>query len=187
MLSISDLKKIGTVCQINNEPYEVIAAQHVQMGRGGAILRLKIKNLITGNVLEKTLKGSDSLPEAEINLNKVNFLYSDHEGFHFMDNKTYEQISLSAKQVGQKANFCKEGSEVTILEFNGTPINLKLPTKMDFKVTSAPAGIRGDTAQGRVTKLVTIETGYELNVPLFVKESDTVKINTESGEYVGRV
>ena len=187
MLTISELKKIGTLCQVNGEPYEVVWTQHVQMGRGGAILRLKIKNLINGSVLEKTLKGSDSLEQAQITRNKVNFLYSDQQGFHFMDNETYEEISLSEKQIENKKNFLKEGAEVTIVKFNDRPILIQLPTKMDFKVTDAPEGIRGDTAQGKVTKPATIETGYQVNVPLFVKIDDTIKINTDSGDYVERV
>ena len=185
MLSISDIKQ-GTLCTINAEPYEVIYTQHVQMGRGGAILRLKLKSLSSGNVLEKTLKGADSLEAADVSRVKVNFLYRDAEGFHFMDNQTYEQFSLSAAVIGDKGNFLKDGSEVALLKADERPISIQLPAKLEFTVTTTIPGIKGDTAQGKVTKPATVETGYQLNVPLFVKEGDVIRINTESGEYVER-
>lgn len=185
MLSISDIRQ-GTICQINGEPFEVIYTQHVQMGRGGAILRLKLKSLSTGNVLEKTLKGADALEAADVSRSKVNFLYRDPEGFHFMDNESYEQFSLTEQVIGDKKHFLKEGVEVNLLTFGDTPIAIALPTKMEFTVTSTVPGIKGDTAQGKVTKPATIETGYQVNVPLFVKEGDVIRINTETGEYVER-
>jgi len=186
MLSISDIKQ-GTICKIGNDPYEVIWTQHVQMGRGGAILRLKIKNLADGKVLEKTLKGSDNLDEANLTRNKVNFLYSDQSGCHFMDNETYEQFSFDTDKIGDKINFLKEGTQVTLLKSDDRPLTIQLPIKMDFKIVSAPEGVKGDTAQGKVTKPAEIETGYTVAVPLFVKEGDIIKINTETGEYVERV
>ncbi|OGY54872.1 MAG: elongation factor P [Candidatus Buchananbacteria bacterium RIFCSPLOWO2_01_FULL_56_15] len=185
MLSISDIRQ-GTICQINGEPFEVIYTQHVQMGRGGAILRLKLKSLSSGNVLEKTLKGADGLEAADVSRSKVNFLYRDAEGFHFMDNASYEQFSLAESVIGDRKHFLKEGVEVNLLLFDGTPIAVQLPTKMEFTVTSTVPGIKGDTAQGKVTKPATIETGYQVNVPLFVKEGDVIRINTETGEYVER-
>jgi len=186
MLGISDIRQ-GTVCKIGNDPYEVVWTQHVQMGRGGAILRLKIKSLVDGKVLEKTLKGSDSLAEANLTRSKVNFLYTDHEGFHFMDNSTYEQFSFAPDKIDEKKNFIKEGTQVTLLKSDNNPLTIQLPIKMDLKVTTTPEGVKGDTAQGKVTKTAEIETGYELQVPLFVKQGDTVRINTETGEYVERV
>ena len=186
MLSISDIKQ-GTICKINNEPYEVIWTQHVQMGRGGAILRLKIKNLIDGKVLEKTLKGSDSLDEADLTRTKVNFLYHDQSGYNFMDNETYEQITFDEDKINEKKHFLKEGLTVTLLKSDDQPLTIQLPIKIDYKVVSTPEGVRGDSAQGRVTKLAEIETGHEINVPLFVKEGDIIRVNTDSGEYVERV
>jgi len=187
MLTISELKKTGTICQINQEPYEVIWTQHVQMGRGGAILRLKLRNLVNGNVLEKTVKGNDTMPEAEITRKKVNFLYSDTDGFHFMDNETYEQFDFSRESIGAKSDYLRDGSQVTVMLFNDQPLTIELPVKMEFRVASAPEGVKGDTAQGKVTKLATIETGKNINVPLFVKEGDTIRVNTETNEYVERV
>jgi len=181
MLTISDIRQ-GTTCKIGNDPYEVVWTQ-----QGGAILRLKIKSLVDGKVLEKTLKGSDSLEEADLTRSKVNFLYADHEGFHFMDNSTYEQFNFNNEKIGDKKNFLKEGAQVTLLKSNDKPLTIQLPIKMEFKITTAPEGVKGDTAQGKVTKTAEIETGYELQVPLFVKPSDAVRINTETGEYVERV
>ena len=186
MLSISDIKQ-GTICKVGNDPYEVIWTQHVQMGRGGAILRLKIKSLVDGRVLEKTLKGSDTLGEANLTRSKVNFLYSDKSGYHFMDNETYEQLSFDEEKIGGKNKFLKEGTQVTLLRSDDQPLAIQLPIKMDFKIISAPEGIKGDTAQGKVTKTAEIETGCSVQVPLFVKQGDTIRVNTETGEYVERV
>ena len=186
MLAISNIKQ-GTTCKIGAEPYEVIWTQHVQMGRGGAILRLKIKSLASGKVLEKTLKGSDTLDETDLTRSKVNFLYADQSGCHFMDNETYEQFSFDSNKIGRKKNFLKEGTQVILLKSDNQPLTIQLPVKMNFKITYTPDGVRGDTAQGKVTKMAEIETGYSLQVPLFVKQDDIIKINTETGEYVERV
>lgn len=186
ILSISDIHQ-GSICKVGNDPYEVIWTQHVQMGRGGAILRLKIKNLKDGKVLEKTLKGNDTLEQADLTRSKVNFLYTDQSGCHFMDNVTYEQFSFDTDKIGGKKNFLKEGTQVTLLKLDDEPLIIQLPIKLDFKITSAPDGVKGDTAQGKVTKTAEIETGHEIQVPLFIKQGDTIKINTETGEYVERV
>lgn len=185
MLAISDIKQ-GTICKIGTEPYEVIWTQHVQMGRGGAILRLKIKSLLNGKVLEKTLKGADTLDEANLTRAKVNFLYADNQGFHFMDNETYEQFDFPTDQIGDRKNYLKEGDQVTLMKSDDKPLTISLPIKMEFKVTSTPEGVKGDTAQGRVTKTAEIETGYKLAVPLFIKQGEMIRVNTETGEYVER-
>lgn len=186
MLTISDIKQ-GTICKVGNVPFEVVWTQHVQMGRGGAILRLKIKSLVDGKVLEKTLKGSDTLDEADLARSKINFLYADQSGYHFMDNETYEQFSFDPEKIGGEKNYLKEGTQATLLKADGKPLTIQLPIKLDLKITSAPEGIKGDSAQGRVTKTAETETGYEVQVPLFVKQGDTIRINTETGEYVERV
>lgn len=185
MLSISDIRQ-GTICKVGNDPYEVIWTQHVQMGRGGAILRLKIKNLIDGKVLEKTLKGQDTLESAELERTKINYLYSDGSGYHFMDNETYEQYSFTEDQVGDKKGYLKEGLQVTLLKADDKPLTITLPIKVEYTITSAPEGVRGDSAQGRVTKTAEIETGINVQVPLFIKEGERIIVNTETGEYVER-
>ncbi len=186
MLSISDLK-IGSNFKFEGEPYRVVKTQHVKMGRGGAILQTKMKNLITGNVLEKNFKSSDKFEEAELVRSTANFLYQEGENYFFMDEKTYEQFSLSKNQIGEKINFIKEGSDVDLLNFEGKAINIDIPIKIELKVTQTSEGIRGDTAQGSVTKDAVLETGHKIKVPIFIKNGDTIRVNTETGKYVERV
>lgn len=182
---MNDLK-LGTVIAFKGAPYAVAYSQHVQMGRGAAVVRTKLKNLITGNVLEETFKGGDKFEEADLARKPVNFLYRDGENFAFMDNESYEQFSLPESHIGDISKFVGEGSDVEVMYFEGKPVSIALPTKVELKVTSAPPGVRGDTAQGKVTKPVTLETGLTLNVPIFVKEGDVLRVNTETGEYVER-
>lgn len=186
MLSMNDLK-IGTVISRAGEPFEVLSTQHVQMGRGSAVLRTKIKGLVSGKVLEETYKSGDKIKEADLTRSQANFQYTDGNDYFFMDNESYEQFSLPKNLIGEISHFVAEGSNVEVLNFEGNPILVKLPPKVDLKVTSAPPGVRGDTAQGNVTKPITLETNHVINAPLFIKEGDTVRVNTESGEYVERV
>lgn len=186
MLTINNLK-IGVNIQIDNEPYIIIKSEHTHMGRGGATVRIKIRNLITGKVLEKACKQGEKLEEPDLERGQAQFLYSQSDEFHFMDNESYEPFSLNKKRLGLKTGFLKEGQNVDILSFKNNPVSISLPAKIDLKVTSAPPGVRGDTAQGSVTKSATLETGLQIPVPLFVKEGDTVRVNTETGEYVERV
>lgn len=185
MLTMNDLK-IGVVVTWKNEPYIVVTAQHVQMGRGGAILRTKLKNLLTGNMLEETFKSGDRLEEADLGRGKASFLYADGDAYHFMDSQTYDQFSLSGNDLGVKKGFLKEGQEVELLTYREKPVRVELPAKMAFRVTQTAGAERGNTAQGNVLKDATIETGLTLKVPLFVKQGDTIRVNTETGEYVER-
>ena len=184
MLNLSDIKT-GKTLSINNEPYLVIFHQHSKMGRAGAVLRTKLRNLKSGAVMEKTFQGSDKIEEAEITKSKAQFLYRDGENYCFMDNTNYEQFSLPKSVLGNLTDYLIDGTEVTILVFGSTPLNIELPVKMDFKVVEAPPAIKGNTADGG-TKLVTLETGIKVNTPLFVKEGDIIRINTETGEYSER-
>jgi len=184
MLNLSDIKT-GKTISINNEPYLVIFHQHSKMGRAGAVLRTKLRNLKTGAVMEKTFQGSDKIEEAEMAKSKAQFLYREGENYFFMDNTSYEQFSLPKSVLGELTNYLIEGTEVTILVHGSTPINIELPVKMDFKVVEAPPAIKGNTADGG-SKLVTLETGIKVNTPLFVKQGDIIRINTETGEYSER-
>lgn len=186
MLSISDIK-LGSVVKINNQPHVVIWTQHVQMGRGGAILRIKLKNLLDNSVLEKTLKGADKLDEADLQRGKASFLYFDQDEVYFMDSETYEQFSLPRAQIGGQLNFLKEGTEVDVLNFEEKPVTIELPKKIDLKIKETVPGVKGDTAQGGATKTATLETDYKLQVPLFINEGDIIRVNTETGQYVERV
>lgn len=186
MLSISDLQ-LGVFLTYNNQPHQVVFSQHSKLGRGGAILRTKLKNLITGAIFDVTFKGNDKVEEAEIKRTKAQFTYKDGEGYHFMDGQTYEQFTLKAEQVGQSGGFLKEGENVDVISWNSRAINVSPPIKVDLKIAETEPGIRGNTAQGSVTKPAILETGAKVLVPIFMKVGDTVKVNTQTGEYVERV
>lgn len=184
MLNLSDIKT-GKTISLNNEPYLVIFHQHSKMGRAGAVLRTKLRNLKTGAVMEKTFQGADKIEEAEIAKSKAQFLYREGENYFFMDNANYEQFSLPKSVLGNLTNYLIEGTEATILNFKSNPLNIELPVKMEFKVVEAPPAIRGNTADGG-SKQVTLETGIKVNTPLFIKQGDIIRINTETGEYAER-
>jgi len=185
MLSINDLK-IGTKILYQNQPYQVIFAEHAKLGRGGGILRTKIKNLVDGTILEKTFAGAQNFEEAELETKKAQFLYHNDGGYYFMDPATFEQFSLSRNQLGKLADFLKETTEAEILYFDNKPINLNLPIKIVLEVAYTEPGFKGNTAS-TVTKPATLETGAEVKVPLFIKEGDEVVVDTRTGEYVERV
>lgn len=184
MMNLSDIKT-GKTISLNNEPYLVIFHQHSKIGRAGAVLRTKLKNLRTGAILEKNFQGSDKVEEAEIGKSKARYLYREGENYYFMDNASYEQFSLPKSVLGNLTNYLIDGTEVIILNYNNNPINIELPIKMEFRVAEAPPAIRGNTADGG-SKQVTLETGIKVSTPLFVKEGDVIRINTETGEYVER-
>ncbi len=179
----------GTCVKIDNQPYIVLTTQHSHVGRGGATLKLKIKNLISGGVLERTFKGDDKLEQADTERRQASFLYAEEnrQTASFMETESYEQVELSLDTVSAQLPYLKEGATVTLLFFEGLPIGLEIPLKVELKVTSAPQGIRGNTAQGSVTQPITLETGLIINAPLFIKENDIVRVNTERGDYVERV
>lgn len=184
MLSISEIKT-GKVIKINNQPYIVTKTDHHKMGRGGAVLKTKLRNLIDGRVLEQTFQGVQQAEEAETETKKANFLYKDASDAYFMENESYEQFTLAIEDLGDQTKFLKDGTEVSVLYFEGKPVTIQLPIKMEFKVVSAPPGIKGNSA-GNVNKQVEIETGATISVPMFVEEGDIIRINTDSGEYVER-
>jgi elongation factor P len=184
MLALNEIKN-GKVIRINNEPYVIIKTDHHKMGRGGAVLKTKLKNLITGNLLERTFQGNDKAEEAETETKKANYMYKDENEANFMDNETYEQYSLPVDQIGDKIKFLKEGTDVDLLYFEGRAVAVVLPIKVNLKVISAPPGVKGNSA-GNVTKTVQLETGAEINVPMFINEGEIIKINTDTVEYVER-
>lgn len=185
MLSITEIKT-GSHIVLNEDPYIVLTVQHSKMGRAGAVLRTKIKNLKTGSILNKTFQGAEKVEEAEIEERKGQYLYSDGSNFFFMDNETYEQFEIPAEVIGEQTKFLKEEIEIGIFYFRENPINIKLPIKMNFEVTEAPPAVKGNTADGG-SKQVKLENGLSVNVPLFINSGDIIKINTETGEYTERV
>jgi elongation factor P len=185
MLNISDLQT-NAYFVYNGAPHQVMYREHSKLGRGGAILRSKIKNLLTGAILDITFKGNEKFDEAEMSRSKATFTYKEADKYNFMDSATFEQFDLSRKQIGDQAEFIKEGIEVDVLSWDGKPININLPFKVDLEVVEAPPAIKGNSA-GAVTKIVVLETGAKINAPIFIKAGDMVKVNTETGEYVERV
>lgn len=184
MISINEIK-VGKKIVFEGDPYLVLFVQHSKMGRAGAVLRTKLKNLKTGTILNKTFQGADKVEEAEIDKKNIQYLYGDADFFHFMNSKNYEQLDFSREAIGDCHKFLIEGAQIDAVYFNEQPINIELPIKMDFKVVEAPPSIRGNTANGG-TKQVTIETGLKVNTPLFIETGDTIRINTETAEYVER-
>lgn len=184
MLSLPQVK-VGTKVELEGDPCEVVWREHSKIGRGGAVLRTKMKNLRTGSVVSRTFQGNESLKEADLSQSKAQYLYKDEESFYFMDQATYEQFTLSHKQLGSSALFLVEGVTVSVLIFNNKPVNVDLPIKIDLKVIESPPALRGNTADGG-TKQVKLETGSTVTVPLFIKEGDMIKINTRDGKYVER-
>lgn len=184
MLSISEIKP-GRVIKINSQPYVVTKTDHHKMGRGGAVLKTKLRNLIDGRVLDQTFQGVQQAEEAETETKKANYLYKDAEQAFFMDNESFEQFSLDLDVLESQAKFLKDGTDVSVLYFEGKPVTIDLPIKMDFRVVFAPPGVKGNSA-GNVNKQVEIETGATVSVPMFINEGDVIRINTESGDYVER-
>jgi len=184
MLSITNLK-VGTKISLENDPYVVLSYYHSKQGRGGAVVKTKLKNLRTGGVIDKTFQGADRVDEAELSKQKATYTYSDDTNAYFMDGSTFEQFEISLEKVGESKKYLIENENVDILYFNNEPLNIELPIKMTFKVISSPPGVRGNSA-GSVNKKVTIETGASLDAPLFIKEGDKIVVDTRDGSYVER-
>jgi len=185
MLSISDIK-IGTIFKYNGAPYQALFVNHSKQARSAAVLQAKIKNLINGNVIEKNFRSSDKFDEAEIVRKKASFLYRDGDKYYFMNEQDYDQFFLEKQAIDGKEKFLTESLKVNVQYFDEQMIGIELPPKVELKVTEAPEGVRGDST-GNVTKTIELESGYRLNVPMFVKEDDKIRVNTETGEYVERV
>jgi elongation factor P len=184
MLNLSEIKT-GKNILWEEQPYIVLHHEHSKTGRAGAVLRTKLKNLLTGAVIDKTFQGSEKIDNADMSKAKAQYLYLEGDNYVFMDNESYEQFFLSKETLGQNASYLVEGTEITILQFNGQPVNMELPIKMTLTVVDAPPGIKGDSVSGG-DKVVTVETGLKVTTPLFVKEGDRIVINTEMGTYVSR-
>jgi len=184
MFSITDLKT-GTKFIMDGDPYVVLTYNQSKMGRGGSVVKTKVKNLKTGNVLSKTFQGAEKLEPADMERRKATFLYSDASDSFFMDASTFEQFSISSVQLGDQRNFLREGAEVDIVYFQNEAVNIDLPVKLSFSVTQAPPGVKGNSTS-TVTKKVTIETGAQVDTPLFIKEGDKIVVDTRDGSYVER-
>lgn len=181
MYQPTDLKK-GTVCQIDGQPYRVIEYGQKVLGRGGSIVNVKLKNLITGAVIPKTYKGADKIEPAEVRNREVQYLYSDGEGFFFMDPESFEQFELSTDLVDEAKNYLKEGDNLNLQFFGDKVINVELPKNLYLEVTYAEDVVKGDTTSS-VLKDATLETGVTVKVPAFIKVGDIISVDTATGEY----
>jgi len=176
----------GLKIELDGEPFAITSFQHVKPGKGGAFVRTKVKNLLSGKVLDKTFRSGEKVPEADVEDRRMQYLYHDGQNLVFMDNTTYDQIPIGADVVGNAVKFLKENVEVNVLFWRGKPVNVDLPAFVEASVTQTDPGMKGDTASG-ATKPATLETGAVVQVPLFIKEGETIRVDTRTGQYVERV
>jgi elongation factor P len=183
-VSTAEFKK-GLKIQLDGEPYSIVDFQHVKPGKGGAFVRTKLKHMKLGRVIDNTFRAGEKVELVDFDEKRMQYLYRD-DRYHFMDLDTYDQISLAAEEVGDARDFLKENIEVEILFINDSPVTVELPNFIELQITKTDPGIRGDTASGG-SKPATLETGAVVQVPLFLNPGDVVKVDTRSGEYLGRV
>lgn len=184
MLILTQLKS-GVAFELEGTPYVVVSSQHTKIGRGGAILRAKIKNLLTGAIFDRTFKGSENFQDVDLERKKAQFLYKEGGDYFFMDNADFNQFSLSKQNLGATANFLVDGANVEIIYYEDKPISVKLPIKIELKVTYTEPGFKGNTASA-TNKPAKLESGAEIQVPLFINIGDIIRVNTETGQYVER-
>ncbi len=184
MISVNDFKT-GLTVEVEGGIWRVIDFQHVKPGKGAAFVRSKLRNLRTGAIQEKTFRAGEKVGRAQIDNNKMQYLYADGDSHVFMDNNTYEQVELQASAIEYELKYLKENMNVSIMMYESEVIGVELPKTVELEVTETEPGIKGDTASG-ASKSATLETGLVLQVPLFVNQGDTLVINTEEGSYVSR-
>lgn len=186
MYQTTDIRN-GLKIEIDGKLFIIVNFQHVNPGKGSAFVKTKLKNLETGQVLERTFKaGVDTVGKPDVEDREMEYLYDDSDGYNFMDQKSYETVHLNKDQVGESSLYLQEGIKVGILYHNERPISIELPNFVELEVTETDPGLKGDTAQGG-TKRAVMSTGLAVNVPLFINEGEKLKIDTRSGEYVERV
>lgn len=184
MISVNEFKT-GLTVKVDNGIWKVMDFQHVKPGKGAAFVRSKLRNLRTGAIQEKTFRAGEKVERAQIDNHRMQYLYANGDSHVFMDNETYDQLELPGDTLENELKFIKENMEVHIQTYEGETIGIEMPNTVTLKVTETEPGIKGDTATG-ATKQATVETGYTLNVPLFVNEGDLLVINTSDGSYVSR-
>lgn len=185
MIDANDLRP-GTVIELGDELYEVQTFHHQKLGRGGATVKTKLKNLRTGTTIERSFASDDRVQDIRLESREVQYLYRDGNLFHFMDTETYEQPVLSEDALGDTVNYLKENMTLHLAMHEGEAIRIELPTTVDLEVTQTPPAFKGDTASGS-TKKATVETGIVVDVPFFVERGDVIRVDTRTNEYVTRV
>ena len=184
MVTAGDFKK-GITIEWDGGIWTIVDFQHVKPGKGAAFVRTKVKNIITGAVLERTFNPTDKMPKAIIETKEMEYLYDDGDLYYFMDSETYEQIGLTKDQVEEAIVFMKPNTNATVRFYKGAPFSVEAPTFVELEVIATEPGFKGDTASN-TTKPATVETGYTLQVPLFIEIGDKLKIDTRVGEYLSR-
>jgi elongation factor P len=187
LIGANELKK-KMLIEVDGQPFNVLDVFFATPTARGAstMVRTRLKNLLNGAVLEKTFRTSEKFAEPDVEIAPVSFLYGNTDGFHFMDNATYEQFSLSVDSVGDDKWYLKDGLNLQLFKYNGQAVSLELPQFVELEITYCEPGLRGDTAAGGATKVARLQTGLEVRVPLFMKEGESVRVNTQTGEVAGR-
>jgi len=185
IISTSEFRK-GVKVLVENEPCMIVEFQHVNPGKGGAFVRTRLKSFITGNVLERTYRSGEKLEVPEMEEKQMQFLYKEGTDYHFMNEVTYEQLFIDEKSLGDAKNYLKEGMVATILFYQGRTLGVDIQNFVELLIVQTEPGVKGNTAQN-ATKPAVLETGYTINVPLFVEEGDKVRIDTRTGDYMDRV
>lgn len=184
MYSTTDFKK-GLKIELDGSPYEIVEFQHFKPGKGGAMIRTKLKNILTGRTVDNTFRSGEKVGRPDMENREMQYLYREGEELIFMDLTTYEQLHISSESTGGKDEYLKESQLVQVQLYNGEPIDIEVPVSLVFEVTQTEPGVKGDTVSN-VTKPATIETGKIIQVPIFINIGDKVKIDTRSGEYLSR-
>ena len=185
MISAGDFRN-GITIEIEGNVFQIVEFQHVKPGKGAAFVRTKLKNIKNGGVVEKTFRPTEKFPPARIDRKDFQYLYADGDMYNFMDTETYEQIALTAEEVGDALKFVKENEMVKVCSHNGSVFAIEPPLFVELEITETEPGFKGDTATG-ANKPAIVETGAQVNVPLFVEIGDKIKIDTRTGEYLSRV
>ena len=185
MISASDFRN-GITIELDGNVCQIIEFQHVKPGKGAAFVRTKLKDIINGGLTERTFRPTEKFPQARVDRKDMQYLYADSDLFNFMDTETYEQIALNSDVVGDALKFVKENEMVKVNSYNGNVFAIEPPLFVELEITETEPGFKGDTATG-ATKPATVETGAQVNVPLFVSTGDKIKIDTRTGEYLSRV
>lgn len=184
MYSTTDFRK-GLKIELEGTPYEIIDFQHFKPGKGGAMVRTKLRNILNGRVVDNTFRSGEKVGRPDLETRDMQFLYRESEDLVFMDLVTYEQLHVSEALIGSKAGYLKEAQECRVLLYNGKPLDLDIPVSLVLEVTDTEPGAKGDTVSN-VTKAAKLETGITIQVPIFVNIGDRVKVDTRSGDYLGR-
>ncbi|HPF43161.1 MAG TPA: elongation factor P [Syntrophomonadaceae bacterium] len=184
MISVNDFKT-GVTIEMEGQAYQVVDFQHVKPGKGAAFVRAKLKNVKTGSVVEKTFRAGEKVARAHLDKREMQFLYKDSDGYNFMDNESYDQISINQETLGDGSKWLLENMVIEVLLFQGNIIGIELPNFVELTVVETEPGVKGDTATG-ATKLAKLETGASVQVPLFINEGDRLRIDTRTGQYMER-